>query len=35
MIAGVGQRIMGGFAKKQIENFFSTFEKELKTTRGD
>ena len=28
-IAGVGQRVLGGFARKQIERFFSTFEQEL------
>jgi len=30
-IAGVGQRVLGGFARKQIERFFSTFEQELET----
>ena len=28
-IAGVGQRVLGGFARKQIERFFSAFEQEL------
>ena len=28
-IAGVGQRVLGGFARKQIERFFSAFEEEL------
>ena len=28
-IAGVGQRVLGGFARKQIERFFSAFEEAL------
>lgn len=33
-IAGVGQRILGGYARKQVQGFFSTLEKEIGARRA-